>query len=101
MGHQKAFALLALGHGFSAEAAHEAGIVYKIVESGELETEVLKAAEEIAAKPPEAMQIARSLMRLPAENIADRIAREAKLFGERLTSSEAREAIMAFLSRKK
>jgi RNase H-fold protein (predicted Holliday junction resolvase) len=47
------------------------------------------------------MQIARSLMRLPAENIADRIAREAKLFGERLTSSEAREAIMAFLSRKK
>jgi len=101
MGHQKAFALLALGHGFSAEAALEAGIVYKIVESGELETEVLKAAEEIAAKPPEAMQIARSLMRLPAENIADRIAREAKLFGERLTSSEAREAIMAFLSRKK
>lgn len=101
MGRQKAFALLALGHGFNAEAALEAGIVYKIVESAELETEVLKAAEEIAAKPPEAMQIARSLMRLPAENIADRIGREAKLFGERLTSSEAREAIMAFLSRKK
>ncbi len=101
MGRQKAFALLALGNGFNAEAALEAGIVYKIVESAELETEVLKAAEEIAAKPPEAMQIARSLMRLPAENIADRIGREAKLFGERLTSSEAREAIMAFLSRKK
>ena len=101
MGHQKAFALLALGHGFDAQAALEAGIVYKIVESGELETEVLKAAEEIAAKPPQAMQIARSLMRMPAEPVADRIAREAKHFAERLTSDEAREAVMAFLTRKK
>ncbi len=40
-------------------------------------------------------------MRLPAENIADRITREAKHFAERLTSDEAREAVMAFLSRKK
>lgn len=101
MGHQKAFALLVLGHGFDAQAAFEAGIVYKIVESGELETEVLKAADEIAAKPPQAMQIARSLMRMPAEPIADRIAREARHFAERLTSNEAREAVMAFLSRKK
>ncbi|GLU28918.1 crotonase/enoyl-CoA hydratase family protein [Brucella sp. NBRC 12950] len=101
MGHQKAFALLALGHGFDAQAALEAGIVYKVVESSELEAEVLKAAEEIAAKPPQAMQIARSLMRMPAEPVADRIAREAKHFAERLTSSEAREAVMAFLSRKK
>ncbi|HWT61349.1 MAG TPA: crotonase/enoyl-CoA hydratase family protein, partial [Ochrobactrum sp.] len=89
MGHQKAFALLALGHGFDAQAALEAGIVYKVVESGELETEVLRAAEEIAAKPPQAMQIARSLMRMPAEPVADRIAREAKHFSERLTSNEA------------
>lgn len=101
MGHQKAFALLALGHGFDAQAALEACIVYKVVESGELETEVLRAAEEIAAKPPQAMQIARSLMRMPAEPVADRIAREAKHFSERLTSNEAREAVMAFLSRKK
>ncbi|MEJ5084311.1 crotonase/enoyl-CoA hydratase family protein [Brucella pseudogrignonensis] len=101
MGHQKAFALLALGHGFDAQAALEAGIVYKVVESSELEAEVLKAAEEIAAKPPQAMQIARSLMRMPAEPVADRIAREAQHFAERLTSSEAREAVMAFLSRKK
>ncbi|MDR6431632.1 crotonase/enoyl-CoA hydratase family protein [Brucella pseudogrignonensis] len=101
MGHQKAFALLALGHGFDAQAALEAGIVYKIVESSGLETEVLKAADEIASKPPQAMQIARSLMRMPAEPVVDRIQREAKHFAERLTSDEAREAVMAFLSRKK
>ncbi len=67
MGHQKAFALLALGHGFTAEAAQEAGIVYQIVAEDTLETVVMKAAEEVAAKPPQAMQIARALMRLPAE----------------------------------
>ncbi|WP_273725859.1 crotonase/enoyl-CoA hydratase family protein [Brucella gallinifaecis] len=101
MGHQKAFALLALGHGFDAQAALEAGIVYKLVENGQLETEVLKAADEIASKPPQAMQIARSLMRLPAEPVSERIAREAKHFAERLTSNEAREVVTAFLSRKK
>ncbi|MEJ5079270.1 MULTISPECIES: crotonase/enoyl-CoA hydratase family protein [unclassified Ochrobactrum] len=101
MGHQKAFALLAVGHGFDAQAALEAGIVYKIVESSDLEAQVIQAADEIAAKPPQAMQIARSLMRMPAEPVADRIQREAKHFAERLTSDEAREAVMAFLSRKK
>lgn len=101
MGHQKAFALLALGHAFDAQGALEAGLIYKIVDSSNLEAEVLEAAEEIAAKPPQAMQIARGLMRMQAESVADRITREAKHFAERLTSSEAREAVMAFLSRKK
>lgn len=101
MGHQKAFALLALGHGFDAQAALEAGIVYRLVESSELETEVLKAADEIASKPPQAMQIARNLLRRPAEPVSERITREAKHFAERLTSSEAQAAVMAFLSRKK
>ncbi len=80
MGRQKAFALLALGHGFTAEAAQEAGIVYQIVDEDALEAEVLKAAAEIAAKPPQAMQIARALMRMPAEKVSERIAREAKYF---------------------
>lgn len=101
MGHQKAFALLALGHGFDAQAALEAGLIYKIVEDGTLEQDVLKAAAEIASKPPQAMQIARSLLRLPAEPVADRIAREAKHFTERLQSTEAAQALTAFLSRKK
>jgi len=38
---------------------------------------------------------------MPAEKVSERIAREAKHFAERLTSDEAREAVMAFLSRKK
>ncbi|MFC4625659.1 crotonase/enoyl-CoA hydratase family protein [Daeguia caeni] len=101
MGHQKAFALLALGHGFTADAAHEAGIVYRIVSADRLEDDVMQAAAEIAAKPPEAMQIARALMRMPAEPLSDRIVREARHFAERLTSEETRAALLAFFTRKK
>lgn len=101
MGYQKAFALLALGEGFSAEAAQQAGIVYRIVEPAELESAVLEAARAIAARPPEAMQLTKALLRAPDEPVGGRIAREAKHFAERLTSQEAREAVAAFLARKK
>lgn len=101
MGHQRAFALLALGEGLSGEQAREAGIVYDVVPEEALESAVLRAAEAIAGKPPEAIQLARSLLRMPREEVTERIDIEAKLFGERLLSDEARQAFMAFLSRKK
>eukprot|EP01035_Chromulina_nebulosa_P047016 gene47016-63713_t len=47
MGHQRAFAMLAGGIGFSAEQAREAGIVWAVVEVEELEAEVLKAASQL------------------------------------------------------
>ena len=65
MGHQRAFAFLAMGDGLNAVEAKEAGLVYKLVETEELESTVLKVATEIAAKPPEAMQISRDLLRMP------------------------------------
>ncbi|KXF78400.1 enoyl-CoA hydratase [Paramesorhizobium deserti] len=101
MGYQKAFALLALGEGFSAEAAREAGIVHRIVEPEKLEPAVLEAAQAIAARPPEAMQLTKALLRASDEPVGERIAREAKHFAERLTSQEAREAVTAFLTKKK
>ncbi|YBV98244.1 crotonase/enoyl-CoA hydratase family protein [Phyllobacteriaceae bacterium JZ32] len=101
MGYQKAFALLALGEGFSAEAAKEAGIVHRIVPVEELEPTALEAARAIAARPPQAMQITKALLRGADEPVGDRIAREARHFAERLTSQEAREAVMAFLAKKK
>ncbi|MGH6760433.1 MAG: crotonase/enoyl-CoA hydratase family protein [Phyllobacterium sp.] len=101
MGHQRAFAFLALGEGLNAGQAKQAGIVYHIVAGDALEATVLKAAEDIAGKPPQAIQLARSLLRMPREDVTERIAIEAKLFGERLLSDEAKQAFMAFLSRKK
>jgi len=101
MGHQRAFAFLAMGDGLHATEAREAGLVYGLVEAAELEATVLKAATEIASKPPQAMQIARDLLRMPRQDTIDRIKLEARHFAERLQSEEARSAFMAFLSRKK
>ncbi|MCY6381693.1 crotonase/enoyl-CoA hydratase family protein [Hoeflea prorocentri] len=102
MGHQRAFAMLAAGVGFSAEEARDAGLIYKVVPEAELESATLAAAAEIASKPPQAMQIARDLLRRgDRADIVARIEEESALFGERLASPEAKAAFEAFLARKK
>lgn len=101
LGRQGAFALLGLGEGLSAERAKAAGLIYEVVEENVLEASVLSAAGQIAAKPPQALKIARDLMRGPREELTARIRQEAEQFRERLKSDEARVALMAFMSRKK
>jgi enoyl-CoA hydratase/carnithine racemase len=100
LGRQQAFALLGLGAKFSAERAREAGLIYAVVGEDELEATAFAAAEEIAAKPPEALKIARDLMRSPRDELVARIKEEGVHFRARLTSDEARGAFMAFMNRK-
>jgi enoyl-CoA hydratase/carnithine racemase len=101
LGRQGAFALLGLGEGISAEHARRVGLIYDVVEEDGLEGAVLAAAEDIAAKPPEALKIARDLMRGPRDELVARIREEAEHFRQRLKSSEAHAALSAFMSRKK
>jgi enoyl-CoA hydratase/carnithine racemase len=100
-GHQRAFALLAMGEAFSAEEALAAGLIYKVVNDETLEAETLALAEKVASRAPEALQLARRLMKAKPETVIARIHEEAQLFSERLRSAEARDAFMAFMSRKK
>lgn len=101
MGRQQAFALLAMGEPFSAERAHHAGMIYGVVDEGELEGAALAAAERVAAKPPQALKIARDLMRAPRTTLVERIEEEGAHFRDRLKSDEARSALIAFMNRKK
>ena len=101
IGRQDAFALLGLGEGFSAERAKAAGLIYAIVGEETLEASVLAKAEEIAAKPPQALKIARDLMLGSREEAVARIEEEGRHFAERLKSDEARAAFVAFMNRKK
>jgi enoyl-CoA hydratase/carnithine racemase len=101
LGPQGAFALLGLGEGLSAESAKAAGLIYEVVEENLLEASVLSAAGQIAAKPPQALKIARDLMRGPRDELVARIRQEAEQFRERLKSDEARAALTAFMERKK
>jgi enoyl-CoA hydratase/carnithine racemase len=100
MGHQRAFALLAAGDGFSAVAAKEAGLVYRVIEPGAVEAETLGAAARLAAKPRQALAIARNLIRGDREEVAARIDKEAEHFSAQLVSAEARAAFEAFMTRR-
>lgn len=101
LGRQQAFALLAMGEGFSAGKARDAGLIYAVVDEGELEKTVSEAAETIAAKPPEALRISRDLIRGSREEVLGRIRQESEYFRARLKSDEARRAFAAFMARKK
>jgi enoyl-CoA hydratase/carnithine racemase len=101
LGRQQAFALLALGEAFDAERARGAGLIYAVVGEDELEARALAAAAEIAAKPPEALKIARDFMRGDTAPLVARIREEGAAFRARLKSEEASQAFTAFMSRKK
>lgn len=101
LGRQQAFALLGLGEGFSAELARAAGLIYDVVAEDTLEAAVFAAAEAIAAKPPEALKIARDLMLGDRQALVARIEEEGAHFRARLKSEEARNAFVAFMGRKK
>ncbi|MCF3640635.1 crotonase/enoyl-CoA hydratase family protein [Rhizobium sp. TRM95111] len=98
MGHQRAFALLAAGEGFSAEEARQAGLVWKVVE--DVEAQTLSVAEALAKKPPAALRIARDLIRGDRADVAARIDREADHFAAQLKSAEARAAFEAFMAKR-
>ena len=101
LGRQRAFALLGLGEGFSAERARAAGLIHDVVAEEELETAALAAAQRVAQKPPQALKIARDLMLGDREALVARIEEEGRQFAARLKSDEARNAFAAFMSRKK
>ena len=99
MGHQRAFALLVAGEGFSAEQAREAGIVWKVVSRDAVEAETLSLAASLAAKPPHALKIARNLVRGNGDDVLARMDEELVHFTAQLRSAEARSAFEAFMRR--
>jgi enoyl-CoA hydratase/carnithine racemase len=101
MGHRHAFALLVMGHPLDPQAAKECGLVNAIAAPGDVDALAMKAAQDIAKLPPEAVMASRRLMRGERDDVMARIEEEADYFRERLRSSEAKAAFEAFFSRKK
>ncbi|MDR6664144.1 crotonase/enoyl-CoA hydratase family protein [Rhizobium sp. 1399] len=98
-GHQRAFAMLVAGEAFTAEDAKQAGLIWKVTTPEDVESQTIAAAAKLAAKPPEALKIARDLVRGPREEIIARIDEEARHFAARMRSDEARAAFEAFMRR--
>lgn len=101
-GYQRAAAWLLLGQAFTAEEALAAGIVTGIVPQETLLERALSAATALAALPPESVRLTKQLMKQPvAAEVAEQMATEAGLFSERLQSAEAKEAMTAFIEKRK
>ncbi|HSM43002.1 MAG TPA: crotonase/enoyl-CoA hydratase family protein [Afifellaceae bacterium] len=101
MGHVRAFELLAAGKPFSAEQALACGMINAVVDENDLESAALGAAANLAGKPPEALLLARRLLRGDPADVLRRIDEEAEHFVERLRSHEAQAAFAAFMNRDK
>lgn len=99
MGPRLAFEMLVMGEKFDSTRATATGLVNRVVEPDALDAETLRIAAAIASRPREAVALSRRLMRGEPARLHTRIAEEAKLFSERLKSSEARAAFEAFLSK--
>ena len=91
MGHRRAFELLVMGKPLSGEEAKAAGLINQVAPAGEVEAEAMKAAQAIAALPPEGVAISRRLMKGAPDEIVKRMDDEAQAFGQRLQSPEARK----------
>jgi len=101
-GYQRAAELLLLGQPFTAEKAREVGIVTAIVREEELLATAEAAAQKLAELPPESIRLTKRLMKSAHVQAVNRqIAEEARIFGERLGSPEAKEAMSAFLEKRK
>ena len=102
LGHRRAAELLMLGDMFDARRAVELGIVNATCPDGNAYAHAYERAQALAAKPPEALRLTKELMkRGQREMVRDQMQVESALFAERLASPEAREAMLAFMERRK
>ncbi len=100
MGYARSFEMLVLGETFDAQRMVVAGVVNRIVGVEELEPVATGAARQLAAKPPQALQSARKLMRHGADAVAARVDEELVAFMKCLKSPEAAEAFQAFVEKR-
>jgi enoyl-CoA hydratase/carnithine racemase len=99
IGHARAFAMFVLGEPVTADQAVAWGLANAACPRAELRARARAAAEAIAAKPPAAVALTKSLMR-DAAALVERMAAEGVHFAAQLQSAEAREAFAAFAEKR-
>ena len=100
VGTRKAAELLLLAEVFDAATARDIGLLNAVVEADQLQEFVAAKARILASKPPASMRATKALLRSDRQNIADQVAMENEIFGERLKSAELKEAVTAFLEKR-
>ena len=99
IGHARAFSMFVLGEAVDAKKAVDWGIANAAVPLDQLRARAKAAADAVAARPPAAVVITKSLMR-DGEAIANRMDEEGRHFAAQLKSPEAKEAFAAFAEKR-
>lgn len=99
IGHARAYAMFALGEKLSGLDAARLGLANAAVPVDRLAEAALAGAKALTQRPPEALRIAKRLMR-DAETYARVMDAEGAQFTQRLRSPEAQEAFAAFMQRR-
>ncbi|MGH1418427.1 MAG: enoyl-CoA hydratase [Hyphomicrobiaceae bacterium] len=100
MGYARAAQMLLLGETFTAEEMANAGVVNAVVARDELEKVCYQGAQKLAKKPPEALALARRLMRGSNVELEAAMKAESEVFSRQMKSPEAQEAFQAFLEKR-
>ncbi len=102
MGHQRASELLLLGVPMTAQRAFELGLVNAVLAPDTLLASALNAAQTLAEKPAAAVRATKALLKKAGATDLERAIREeVQVIAERLDSPETREALAAFLQKRK
>lgn len=101
IGRQNAARLLLAGDTLDADTALRMGLVAYRCSDAELAPRALALARAVAAKPPQAMQQTKRLLRHDTDTLDAHIDREIAVFRERMASPEAQAIFARFLARSK
>lgn len=102
VGHQRAAELLMLAAPLTARRAYELGLVNAVIASHELLTTAMDAARQLAAKPAGALRATKQLLKQRQRKELDEAMREElRVLRHHLGSPETKEALTAFLEKRK
>lgn len=88
------------GQAFTAQAARDAGLISEVLPAGETLTHAHAVAAELAALPPEALQLSKRMLKhVDRPAIHDALDYELGLFTQRLKSDEAQAAFAGFFKK--
>lgn len=102
IGHVRSAELILLGTPFDARRAAELGLITRVVPDQDVLGLATETARKLAAKPAGAMQASKRLMKQPfREQIEAALKAENEEFSVQVRSGDAREALTAFLEKRK
>src|SRR3982075_4266129 len=102
IGYLRAAELIMLGVPFDARRAAELGLVTEVVSDKDVLARATETARKLAAKPAAALQASKRLMKQPfREQIKAAMKAENEEFSAQVRSEDAKEALTAFLEKRK